>query len=599
MISPGTVLLHDTLNPLGQNLLFTRPREILCAYDADSAGAALERLQSAQAEGQWAAGYFAYELGYLFEERLTHLLPAVTPTPLLWFGLYDAPQKFDRDSVLAWLEAQTDGNTRGRVINIRPSLNVADYAEAFAAIKFYIAAGDVYQINLTFKALFELEGDAVALYRDLVRQQNVAYGALIATKSHTILSRSPELFIASSAGTLRARPMKGTRPRGRSIDDDELDRTALANDPKNRAENLMITDLLRNDLGRIAHIGTVEVTDLFSVETYRSLHTMTSGITATLRPGLGTSQILANLFPCGSITGAPKMRAMEIIASLEAGPRGLYTGAIGYFAPSGDFCLNVAIRTLMIDQDGHGEIGIGGGIVADSILEAEYDEALLKMKFLTDPPVPVALIETMRWDADEGYYLLDRHLDRLLASCRYFRIECQRQQLEELLAATARDFAGTTVRVRLLLDEVHGPSISAVPLPPNPAVFRFCLSPEPLQSGSIWLAHKTTNRAFYDEPRQAAAAQFGVDEVVFCNETGELTEGSITNIFVERDGVLLTPPLSAGLLPGTLRAALLASGRASEARLIPADLTRGDSIYLGNSVRGLLPAQFVDQSKAS
>jgi para-aminobenzoate synthetase/4-amino-4-deoxychorismate lyase len=589
MFAPGTVLLHDTLNPHGENLLFAAPRDILVAHDAGEARAALAQLEAARDRGMWAAGFLAYELGFAFEERLHRLLATSSQTPLLWLGLYDAPQRLTADQTERYL-ADTVGAPSGKALDIVPSVDPERYRTAFDRVQSLIAAGDTYQVNLTFKARFRLEGDPVALYRDLVRQQPVAYGALINTGAQWILSRSPELFVASRGDVLSARPMKGTLKRGRTVAEDEAGRTALAADDKNRAENLMIVDLLRNDLGRIAEIGSVKVTDLFTVETYRTLHTMTSGITARRRPGVTTTDLLANLFPCGSITGAPKLRAMEIIAEVEAGPRGVYTGSIGYFAPDGDVMLNVAIRTAVIDNHGHGEIGIGGGIVADSTAEDEYREALLKMAFFANPTPKVTLIETMLWDRQGGFALLDRHLDRLAASANYFGLTFDRPATVALLHAQA--FEADRMRVRLTLDDA-GPAVTAVPLPPNPAVFRFAIAPERLDSDSIWLAHKTTNRAFYDEPRVRAHDAHGVDEVVFRNERGELTEGSISNLFVERDGMLLTPPLSSGLLPGTLRAELIASGKAVEQVLTLDDLEAAGAIWLGNSVRGLMRAEWV------
>ena len=585
MFAPGTVLLHDTLDPRGENLLFTAPREVLCAYDAAGVRAALARLEAANAAGLHAAGYLAYEAGFVFEERLAPLLPARSDTPLLWLGLYDAPELLDAAEVAQLLAGAPSGSAR----DIVPLLDETAYGRAFSQVKSLIAAGDTYQVNLTFKAGFRLEGDPAGLYRALVARQDVAYGALIHTGEHWILSRSPELFVSSRNGVLNARPMKGTRPRGLPGAEDETARTALANDEKNRAENLMIVDLLRNDLGRIAEIGSVRVTDLFTVETYSTLHTMTSGITAQRRSDVSTTALLAQLFPCGSITGAPKLRAMEIIHAVEAGPRGVYTGSIGHFAPNGDLTLNVAIRTAVIDSHGKGEIGIGGGIVADSTAADEYREALLKMAFFTRG-APVTLIETMLWRRADGYYLLERHLQRLAASAGFFGLAYDAAAIRALL--DGQQFSDDTMRVRLTLGEA-GPELTAVPLPPNPEIFRFAIAPERLDSQSPWLAHKTTNRAFYDEPRQRAHAALGVDEVVFLNERGELTEGSITNLFIERAGILLTPPLSAGLLPGTLRAELLATGQAREAVLTPDDFDSAEAIWLGNSVRGLLRAHWV------
>lgn len=588
MFDPGSVLLHDTLNPAGQNLWFSRPRKALVAHDAAAARAALAELEAATAAGYWVAGFLAYELGFLFEDRLLADLPPPGETPLLWLGIYDAPEHLTSAEVDARLAAATSGP--GKALDIVPRVDLAAYRTGFDRVKDWIAAGDTYQVNLTFKAGFRLEGDPVALYRDLVRKQKVAYGALINTGTQWILSRSPELFVASRDNTLAARPMKGTLKRGRTIAEDEAGRAALAADAKNRAENLMIVDLLRNDLGRIAEIGSVKVTDLYTVETYRTLHTMTSGITAQRRAGVGTSELLANLFPCGSITGAPKLRAMEIIHAVEAGPRGAYTGSIGYFAPTGDLKLNVAIRTAVIAADGSGEIGIGGGIVADSTAEDEYREALLKMAFFADNTQPVTLIETLLWERGAGYALLQRHLDRLAESAHYFGLPFDRPVIAALLETQV--FESDRMRVRLTLDEA-GPAVTVTPLPPNPPLFRFTIAPEPLDSQSLWLAHKTTVRAFYDEPRQRAHALHGVDEVLFRNERGELTEGSITSLFVERDGMLLTPPLTAGLLPGTLRAELIAQGRAVEHSLTLADLETAEAIWLGNSVRGLIRAHWI------
>lgn len=588
MFASGTVLLHDTLDPSGENLLFTAPRDLLIAHDAATARAALARLEIAGNQGLWAAGFLAYELGFVFEERLAGRLPERSDTPLLWLGLYDAPQRLTADETDRYL-ATIAGVRQGRALDIVPSLDLARYRTAFDRVESLIAAGDTYQVNLTFKAGFRLEGDPVALYRELCRQQPVAYGALINTGEQWILSRSPELFVSSRGDRLSARPMKGTLRRGRTVAEDATGRAALAADEKNRAENLMIVDLLRNDLGRIAEIGSVKVTDLFTVETYRTLHTMTSGITAQRRAGVTTTDLLANLFPCGSITGAPKLRAMEIIAEVEAGPRRLYTGSIGYFAPGGDLMLNVAIRTAVIGTDSRGEIGIGGGIVADSTAEDEYREALLKMAFFANPAQKVTLIETMRWEPKGGFYLLGRHLDRMADSAAYFGLGFDRVAIIELL--NSQSFAAEPMRVRLTLDDA-GPAVTAVPLPPNPPVFRFAIAPERLDSQSLWLAHKTTNRAFYDEPRIRAHDAHGVDEVLFLNERGELTEGSITSLFVERDGLFRTPSLSSGLLPGTLRAELIATGRAVEQVLTLDDLESAEAIWLGNSVRGLLRAEW-------
>ncbi|KKB78795.1 hypothetical protein VW35_09845 [Devosia soli] len=581
MFTPGTVLLHDNLDPQGQTRLFSDPKEVLVAYDVATARVGLERLETARSEGLWAAGYLAYELGFLFEERLQKHLPERSETPLLWFGLYDGPKDF------AGLPDAEDGFAE----NLAPQTSFAGYASAFERVKSYIAAGDAYQVNLTFKAGFTLSGSPLGLYRRLARSQKTAYGAYINAGDHFVLSRSPELFVSGTGDTLSARPMKGTMPRAPLASQDAADRAALAADEKNRAENLMIVDLLRNDLSRISEVGSVKVTDLFTVETYSTLHTMTSGITAKRRPDVGMLGVVKDLFPCGSITGAPKLRAMEIIHEVESGPRGLYTGSIGYIAPNGDFAFNVAIRTAIIDAAGNGTIGIGGGIVADSEAQSEYNEALLKLRFLSDPAPPVTLIETIKWSPVDGFVLLGRHIARLLSSAAYFGLPADGAEATIRLLAASQAWTAP-MRVRLTLSEA-GIDITAVPLPPNPDKFSFLIASEVLQSTSVWLAHKTTNRTFYDQPRIKAHDEFGVDEVVFLNERGELTEGSITNLFIERGETLLTPALSSGLLPGTLRAELIETGKAQETILTLADLSEADAIFLGNSVRGLIRAELL------
>jgi para-aminobenzoate synthetase/4-amino-4-deoxychorismate lyase len=587
MTGSGTILLHDNLSSARTSLLFSTPLEVLQAFTRDEALAALGRLNHLRNEGFWLAGYFAYELGYLFEERLIDRLDAVSPTPHLYFGVYDAPQNLTPGAVEQFLATADEGRAEG----LTPRQNVQSYATAFGRVKDYIEAGDCYQVNLTFKADFELRGDSLGLYRALAQSQPTAYGAYIDAGDHKILSRSPELFVSGKGDVLTTRPMKGTLKRSPRAEDDARDRALLQGDEKNRAENLMIVDLLRNDLARVAEPGSVEVTDLFSVETYRTLHTMTSGIIARKRSGIDFEEIIRNLFPCGSITGAPKVRAMEIIHEVETGPRGIYTGSIGYIAPSGDFAFNVAIRTAVIDAQGNGSIGVGGGIVADSVAEAEYQEALLKLQFLADPAPAVTLIETFKWTPDEGYVLRQRHVERLLSSAHYFAIEAESAEIENFLDEKAQVWT-TAMRVRLTLS-AQGLALTAVILPPSPDVFSFDIAAEPLSSASVWVAHKTTNRAFYDAPKKRAHDERGLDELVFLNERGELTEGSFTNLFIERNRVLFTPSLSSGLLAGTLRAELLANGTAQEALLTLADLRTADAIYLGNSVRGLIRAKWV------
>jgi para-aminobenzoate synthetase/4-amino-4-deoxychorismate lyase len=588
MLSPGTVLLHDNAPAGGRSLLFTAPRAVLATRRPAEVAALLGRAEAALVAGAHVAGFLAYEAGLTFEERLAPLPPAETDSPLLWFGVFDRPREMSREEARRWLDEQAGGEEP----ELSPpefSMTRETYGTAFRRAKALIAAGDIYQVNLTLRARFALQGDAVALYRGLCRNQPVAHGALVATGEQTILSLSPELFIESRGGRLVTRPMKGTAPRGRTPEEDAAVARELRGSEKARAENLMIVDLLRNDLGRIAETRSVSVPRLFDVETYRSFHALTSTIAGTLRTDVRLGAMLGAMFPCGSVTGAPKIRAMEIIHELETSPRGVYCGSIGYAAPGGDCAFNVAIRTAVIDRGGKGEIGTGGGIVADSDEQAEYEEALLKLRFFR-METPLKLIETLLWDG-KAFALLDRHMRRLARSAGHFGMPFDETEAMAVLAEAVAGLAGAQ-RVRLLLGE-EGVTVATTPLTALTRL-RFRLAAERTNSADPLLFHKTTRRGLYDHAREAS----GVDEVVFRNERDELTEGSFTNLFVQADGLLRTPALSCGLLPGTLREELLATGRAIESVMTLHDLAGAEAIYLGNSVRGLVAAEWIDEGRA-
>ncbi len=617
------ILLDDDREGVGGALLFGKPHAVICAHSAAEVGPALVALEAAIVEeGLEAAGFFAYELGYVLEPALDGLLPqppaSSPPLPLLWFALF-APaevKRLDGVKAEAWLAARAaDG---GFTISApRLQMSREAYGEKFARIKALIAAGEIYQLNLTLAADFTVEGTPAALYRALRRRQKVAHGAFIEAADFCILSLSPELFVQIVQGEIVTRPMKGTAARGRyGVEDSQL-RDALQADEKTCAENLMITDLMRNDLARLALPGSVRVEDLFAVETYQTVHQMTSTVRARLAEGLRLADMLRALFPAGSIIGAPKIRAQQIIAALEERPRGVYTGAIGHLAPRPDgggfdARFNVAIRTLLLraGKSGlwRGEMGIGGGIVADSRCDAEWQECAVKMRFLSEERPRFQLIETLKYVFESGYVLLERHLDRLADSAAYFAFVCDIEAVREALLRHAHEVgeglglaarAGQALRVRLLLFEEGRFEITSqrmaaggVTARGKAAPLRYVMAQKRVHSGDVFLYHKTTRRQFFDGERTRLAAQTGCDEVLFENERGELTEGSITSLFVRRHGedVLLTPPLAAGLLPGTLRAELLACGQAREAVLRRADLRAAEAIYLGNSVRGLQPA---------
>ncbi|MCI4677517.1 aminodeoxychorismate synthase component I [Rhodoblastus acidophilus] len=358
-------------------LLFTVPRKIVAAYRAEEVGWAFTALQAAVRENFYVAGFVAYECGYAFEPRLAPLLEKEGVRPLLLFGVFDAPHE----------APALDAAGAGTIEALRPAWNFADYAKRFAACRDYIAAGDAYQVNLTFPIEGRWRGEPLDLYRNLRARQPVALGGIVALGGETILSLSPERFFFTRGDKIFTRPMKGTAPRGATPEEDQALVEALARSEKNRAENLMIVDLLRNDLSRLSEVGSVKVSDLFSVETFPTLHQMTSGVEARLRPGLALQDIFAGLFPCGSVTGAPKIRAMEIIAELENVPRGVYCGAFGFIAPGGDMRFNVAIRTLTLAPDGKLTCPVGSAVVADSHAQEEYEECLLKARFLTGEPI--------------------------------------------------------------------------------------------------------------------------------------------------------------------------------------------------------------------
>ena len=586
------VLIDDSLSPGGDAWLFENPVEIVACDDPAGVEDALERIAEAGRNGLYAAGFMAYELGYLLEPRLAPLLPQGRRQPLIWMGLFREPRRLDREGIAQFLDAQADGGDHA--VEARGQTIERDrYLAAIGRVRDYIAAGDVYQINFTFHHRFRLTGDPVSLYCDLRRRQPVAHGALLRGPDWHLLSLSPELFVEISDGRAITRPMKGTAQRGDTPAKDAEITAWLRADEKSRAENLMITDLLRNDLSRVALTGSVRVPELFTVETYPTVHQMTSTVEARLRPGIGFREIVKGLFPCGSVTGAPKIRAMEIIRELEAGPRGAYTGSVGMVAPNGDLRFNVAIRTLFVGDGGEGEMGIGSGIVYDSDPAAEYEECLLKARFLTAPHEGFQLIETMRWSRTNGFYLLERHLDRLESSARFFGIPCDTGAVRALLADCVRGLTGKQ-RVRLLLDQGGGgdATATAITLPEPPPAVRYAIATRSVDSRDRHRYHKTTRREILDEERERLAAEAGCDEVLFVNERGELTEGSYTNLFVEKGGWLLTPPASCGLLDGTLRRELLETdGQVEERVLYPRDLDEADAVWLGNSVRGLQPAQ--------
>jgi para-aminobenzoate synthetase/4-amino-4-deoxychorismate lyase len=583
------VLLEDRLDLDAPARLFRDPVDVVRCETAAGVAAAFARIEAGLARGLHAAGFLSYELGYALEPKLATLMPEPRTAPLLWMGLFPPPQLIPAtalDAAFAQLGPPLP------LADLTPQHDRATHVGKARRVLELIAAGDIYQANLTFPLTFRYDGDPLALYGALRCAQPVRHGGVVAFDEATVLSVSPELFVEVRGGEAVSRPMKGTVSRGADAGTDEIAKRTLAADPKQQAENLMIVDLIRNDLSRISEPGSVRTPHLFTVETYPSFHTLTSTVAGRLRPGVALAERIAALFPCGSIVGAPKVRAAEVIRELEAAPRGVYTGALGAIAPGGDMAFNVAIRTVTLARDGQGTYGVGGGIVADSDPGAEYDEALLKGRVLRDLADDYGLIETLRWSAADGYVRADRHLDRLADSAAALGFAFDRAAAEGELERLARAWSDDR-RVRLELS--RGGALAVAHPPAAPAIdrtLRVGIATGRLDAADPFLRHKTTRRSVFERAFAVAAAA-GLDEAILLNRRGEVADASRNSVFVEVDGRLLTPPLAAGALPGVFRAALLADCQAVEGAVTPALLASAERWFLGNSLNGLRRAEII------
>ena len=554
-----------------------------------------EAIQEALSSGYYLSGWLSYELGYLLEPRLKGLLKDKRPSyPLAWLGVFRKPR--------IWVHEPRPGSP-GHVPDIKSLLGNFSldtpkerFIDCIGRIKEYIRLGDTYQVNYTMRGRFPFSGNPVDLYRALRARQPVPYGGIIKRQGLWILSLSPELFLKIKDGGIISRPMKGTVGRGQTIQGDDALSRWLENDIKNRAENVMIVDLLRNDIGKVARQGSVTVPILFEVERYETLFQMTSTISGHLKRDWphGLVDALKALFPSGSVTGAPKIRTMEIIAELETSPRGVYCGAIGFIDPGGRAAFNVAIRTVVL-KDGRGELGIGSGVTMGSDPEGEYEESILKGDFLREGFHDFSLIETILLNENGELYLLDHHLERLERSAFYFGFAFDKKRIVTALnQARASLFSKKgQVAIRLLLQRDGEARCSSRAIEDVMTPVPVCLSRQKTDPRDRFLYHKTTRREHYDRELREAR-EGGFFDCIFQNIRGEVTEGAITNVFVEgEDGVLITPHLEAGLLPGTLRETLLKEGKAREGHLKVQDLLSGRPFYVGNSVRGLLEARLV------
>ncbi|MHB9131733.1 MAG: aminodeoxychorismate synthase component I [Armatimonadota bacterium] len=575
---PGDIVLQqtDTAGKTGW-WSFRNPVEIVSTSVLADIPRCLRRIEQAVEAGQYAAGFLTYEAGPAFDAALSaHPSGAL---PLLWFGIYaDAdpyilpPSSLSAPFDLAW----------------SPSVTYAEYQQALTRIKDYIAAGDTYQVNYTWRLRSPFADDPWTFFLAMSRAQRSHYCAYVDIGDHVLCSASPELFFHLSGNTVTCRPMKGTASRGLTWREDQAHVKWLAHSEKNRAENLMIVDMIRNDLGRVAEVGSVQVPRLFDIERYHTVLQMTSTVTASTPASLG--ELFAALFPCASITGAPKVRTSHIITELETAPRGIYTGCIGFAGPARTAQFNVAIRTVHIDRTRQqAEYGTGGGIVWDSDVRQEYEECRTKALVLLAHDPPFSLLETLLWQPYQGYFLLAHHLQRLSASVNYFGYPVDINQVAERLLTAATYFTQPQ-RVRLLADETGEITIESSPFE-RPTIrrnWRVALAAEPVDRMDRFLYHKTTRRGIYQHAREAFPHH---DDVILWNARGEVTESTVANLVVKRNGALITPPVSSGLLAGVYREFLLARGCLREEIVTREDLREADAVYLINSVRRWIPVE--------
>ncbi len=580
-----TLVLFESLRPNtqeSQTFFIDQPERIIQCHAASEVDDLLTEVEEWTKQGYTAFGFVAYEAGYAFLPNLSE--PPGLTLPCAWFALSKDFQKQVPENFIPQAK-------QPNIQELRLNQDLKSYEEAITKIKDHIRRGDTYQVNYTLRYNGQYHGSALDLYSWLRLQQRVNYSALIETSEWSVLSFSPELFFRKKGNEVLMRPMKGTAARGKTWEEDAENAFKLRNSEKEKSENLMIVDLLRNDLGKICEAGSIQVSAAMDVEQYETLLQMTSTINGILNSGVTTADVLRATFPSGSVTGAPKIRTMQIIDELENCGRGIYTGSIGWWSAD-QSVFSVAIRTLFLDlKSGDLEMGAGSGILYEADIEREYRECELKAKFLTEARPKFKLIETIRWDHASGYANLNLHLDRLEQSAQYFLFEFNRDDVQKILRVNEEHMSLRAARVRLLLDESGNVEIECRELETLQGPVRILLSNARTDSSDRFLFHKTTNRNFYDEELRSAKA-LGYFDVIFRNERDEITEGAISNIFVEKNGKLYTPPLNCGLLPGTYRRYILewAEWDAQEKVLNVEDLRNADRIYITNAIQGMLEA---------
>ncbi len=578
--SQAVLLETSRRSPEAKSYLFVNPIAVWEPRTAAELRAMFKRMDEETARGRWVAGYLTYEAGYALEPKLA---PLHTDGPrMAWMGVFDAVITFDHTSAGTW---ETHGSVHA-ITEVVPKLSDTpeSYTHKVQQVHEWIAAGETYQANLTMETCWPASSGR-AMYDAAMAAQPVEYGAWLRLGTdEEIISASPELFFGRNGSTVQTRPMKGTATRGRWPEEDEQKAAWLAADEKNCAENLMIVDLLRNDLGRLCEMGSVRVDRMFTVERFPTLLQMTSEVSGELRSGVGSEEIFRALFPCGSIVGAPKIRTMELLHKLEQRRRGVYTGAIGWQGPGHKSTWSVAIRTIHL-RKGEARMGVGSGIVWDSVAEDEFDECRTKCAFLHRQAEPFELIETMLWDG--RLMRLDRHVARMERSATYFDIPFDEAEMRATLeGVTCTLEAGRRWRVRITMAADGIFNVTTAQLQKQlQHQARVLLVYERTSAQDIFLFHKTTRRKLYDRALDRARAMGCVD-ALFCDLRGDVTEGAIHNVFVNIDDEFVTPPLSCGVLPGVVRAEWMELRLATERRITMNDLRNARAIVLTNSVQG-------------
>ncbi len=567
-----------------QSMLFLHPEDIITCYKLEDINSCFEKIQTFLKKGFFVAGYLTYEAGFAFEETLKDL--GNPRCVLMWFGVYPKPLIFNsKDLVMPSSFVNNSYSLKPLGFNIDED----GYKLKVKKIKDYIASGHTYQVNYTIKKFFKFSGSPYQLFLQLSKNQEAAYCAFIKNKFEYILSLSPELFFRAKQGRITTRPMKGTIGRGKNTKEDCAQALALRDSLKDKAENLMIVDLLRNDLGRVSKVGSVKAASLFDVERLNTLWQMTSTITSRLKTDLTWQEIFRDVFPSGSVTGAPKIKTMEIIRDLEGSSRGVYTGSIGYFSPDKSSVFNVAIRTLRIDRKSKKcELGIGSGIVWDSDAKKEWQECQLKSSFADDKFCEFQLIETIALRCGKIPFL-DYHLERLEESACYFgycfRLKHILSEIKNMKEKLSKSY---DYKLRLLLYKDGSVNITNYKLPPRCSEkLKIVFSPICTNSNDIFLYHKTTRRYLYDNEHRRVY-KMGYFDCIFKNELNQVTEGAISNIFIEKDSKLYTPYISCGLLNGVYRRFLFDRAKVKECVLKPQDLYSADKVFISNAISGII-----------